>query len=231
MKRIAIFVEGMTEQEFVIALVTALVGKRGLHVLLGRQFRGLVTIQATESSNDPEFIVLVVDCANDEQVKTQIREQYTTLVTAGYSAILGLRDVYPLKREDIPAITAGLGIGLPSGPVPTEMHLAVMEIEAWFIGEKTHFSRIHETLTVPFIVGNGFDIEGVQADGWNHPAETLDQIYRLANLSFTGARGRKDKRRVQRTLRALSLDEMYVNVQVQIPALAGFITGVETALS
>lgn len=174
MKKVAIFVEGLTEQEFVVSLVSAIVGKRGLYVILGRQWKNKVIIIPTAAPKGAiEFQVMVVDCASDEQVKTQIREQYRTLVAAGYTAIIGLRDVYPSPRVSLPRIQGKLHSGLPVAPIVPNMHLAVMEVEAWFIDELTHFAIIHATLTVPSIVANGFDIVGNRGDTWDHPADVL----------------------------------------------------------
>ena len=220
----------MTKQEFAVRLVSALVGNKGLHVVLGRQWKGKVTITPIIPTGDIDFYVLIVDCANDGQVKTQIRDQYQTLVATGYTAIIGLRDVYPLACSDIPQIQAHLSAGLPTGTVTPQMHLAVMEVEAWFIGETTHFARIDHALTVPFIVGNGFDIVGNLADSWQHPAKVLDEIYRLVSKKYVDSRGQKRKRRVSRTINALSLDELYISVRKQLPAFDAFLTSIEGAL-
>lgn len=231
MRKVAVFVEGLTEQEFVVSLVSALVGKRGLHVILGRQWKNKVVITPTTVPIGAiEFQVMVVDCASDEQVKTQIREQYPTLVASGYTAIIGLRDVYPLPRASLPGIQVKLCSGLPVAPIQSIMHLAVMEVEAWFIDEASHFAVVHPTLTVPFIVANGFDIVGNRGDTWEHPADVLDRIYNLAGLRYLAATGRKTKSRIKRTIDAIGFDEVYVTVQNRLPDLKAFISSIEAAL-
>lgn len=230
MRKVAIFVEGLTEQELIVGLVSALVGRRGVNVDLGRQWKNKVLVQPSTIVPAHEFSVLVIDCANDEQVKTQIREQYPTLVASGYTAIIGLRDVYPLPRTAIGLLQADLSKGLPTGLVSPQMHLAVMEVEAWFLAESTHFARLHETLSVPFIVAAGIDIVSTQGDAWNHPTAVLDSIYKLAGFSYVDSRGHKSGKRVQRTMRALSLDELYVTVRQSIPAFHAFVGSVEAAL-
>lgn len=231
MRKVAIFVEGLTEQEFVVSLVSAIVGTRGLHVILGRQWKNKVTITPTAvPAGAIEFQVLVVDCANDEQVKTQIREQYQTLVAAGYTAIIGLRDVYPSPRTTLPAIQAMLYAGLPTVPIQPVIHLAVMEVEAWFIDEATHFALIHATLDVPFIVANGFDIADNRGDTWDKPADVLDKIYALAGQRYLTSKRQKTKRRIKRTIDAIAFDEIYVTVRNRLPHLDNFISSVEGAL-
>jgi hypothetical protein len=229
-RKVAIFVEGLTEQELVVELVSAIVGARGVNVVLGRQWKGKVVLEPVTVDPAFAFLVLVVDCANDEQVKTQIRDQYQSLVAGGYTAIMGLRDVYPYARADIPAIQAALQLGLPGGAVAPEMHLAIMEVEAWFVAESTHFARVHPSLSPAFIVAQGIDILGTTGDAWGHPAGVLHAIYRLVGLSYMSPRGQKSRRRVQRTLRALSFDELYVNVRGATPAFDAFVTSLEIAL-
>jgi hypothetical protein len=230
-KKVAIFVEGLTEQEFVVSLVSAIVGQRGLHVILGRQWKNKVIITPTAAPKGViEFKVMVVDCANDEQVKTQIREQYPTLVAAGYTAIIGVRDVYPAPRVSLPRIQGKLSSGLPVAPILPTMHLAVMEVEAWFMDEVTHFARIHATLTVPHVVANGFDIVSNRGDTWNHPADVLDKIYRLAGLRYLTSSGAKTKRRIKRTVDAIDFDEIYVTVRNRLPDLNSFLSSIEAAL-
>lgn len=229
MKKVAIFVEGMTEQEFVVALVTALTGSRGLEIELAQQFRGKVVISSARPSNETEFYVLVVDCCGDSQVKTQIREQYASLVKAGYTSVIGLRDVFPIPRDQLQMLKDSLGVGMPRGTIPASLHLAVMEVETWFLAEMQHFSKISGELTIGHLEQNGFDMT-LHPESWENPAITLDQIYKLAQRAYLRGDGSKSKKRVQRTLRALSYDEMYVTVRNRIPALDGFINNVEAAL-
>lgn len=230
MKKVAIFVEGMTEQEFSVRFITALADNSRLHISLGNQWKGKTQITGTSPEGSIDLYVLIVDCANDAQVKTQIIDQYSSLVAAGYTAILGLRDVYPQKQTDIPQIRKYLALGIPHGSVIPQMHLAIMEIEAWFLGETTHFARIHNSLTVPFIVSKGFDIDSRQCDSWEHPAKVLDDIYQLASARYATNDGRKTRRRVQRTTNALSMEELYIKTRREVPALDSFITSIEDAL-
>lgn len=229
MKKVAIFVEGMTEQEFVVEFVKALVGKRGLQVQLAFQVNGVVNIVPLNSPPGIEFYVLVIDCRCDGQVKTQMRDRYAHLVASGYTAILGIRDVHPLVRQDIPKIQKYLDSNWPVGPVIPQLHLAIMEVEAWFIGDKTHFEKIDEVLKVDYILNEGYDLS-VPAEIWDHPALTLHEIYRLANKSYMSKNGQKTKRRVLRTINALSFDEIYDAVRPNMPSLDSFIQSVETAL-
>jgi hypothetical protein len=170
--------------------------------------------------------VLLVNCQTDNQVKTQIRDQYPSLVAAGYSCIIGLRDIYPASHNELPKYKTALLAGLPvEGPVPIHMHLSVLEIEAWFLDELTHFERIDPALTVPVILASGYDVVNTKGEQWEHPAATLDNIYQLV-----GKRYRKRGRHIQRTVNALSAEEMYMTVPGRAPHFADFLASLEGTL-
>jgi hypothetical protein len=226
MKKCAIFVEGATELEFTVALIRAIAGNKDCHIDIGRQFAGKVRIEISVPQTSVDFYFQIVDCAQDGQVKTQIKERYPLLVSSGFSQIIGLRDVYPFSISDIPALEAMLLTGLPSTPIQPEIHLAVMETEAWFLQEVTHFERIHPSLTIPFIEQNGFPISTENADNWPNPAQVLDNIYRLASACYI-SRGRKNRRRILRTINALSFEELYAVSRNKLTALDAFIASIE----
>lgn len=231
MRKIAIFVEGLTEQLFAEKLVTSLVADRVVSIELTRRVGNFVQIKVNFGDDNADAFVLIADCASDGQVKTQIRDRYKTLVAAGYDAIIGLRDVYPLERSDVPKLQAMLSVGIPEGPLVPEMFLAVMEVEAWFLAERTHFERIDKKLSEDFIVDNGIDIVGTRSHDWDHPADTLDKIYQLAGARYVGRNGKKIGRRLRRTVNALSFDEVCGECCVRVPELNRFIESIERALA
>lgn len=225
MKKIAIFVEGQAEQLFSAALINALANAAHLQIQWAYQFEGKLVLKAVDAVEGLTHFVMLVDCRNDEQVKTQIRDNYASLVTAGYSSIIGLRDVYPFPPSAIPSLQAALGVGLPLGVIPIRIHLAVMELESWFIAEDSHFSRISPTLTSEFMAENGFDVSQVPAEQWAPAAEVLDAIYSLAGLRY-----RKTARHVKRTIRALSIPRVFSEVRLIVPELNNFVCSLEDAL-
>jgi hypothetical protein len=226
LKKIAIFVEGMTEQALVVWLVESIAGAAGLQVVLGKQFFGKVNITAVATDPNVAFYVLVVDCCNDDQVKTQIRDQYPTLIAGGYTEIIGLRDVYPSAAADVPHIAAHLLTGLPTTPITPKIHLALMEVEAWFIGEITHFPRLSPALSLAAIEAAGFPLSTKNAETWENPATTLHSIYKLQKFAY-----KKTKKQVQRTVASLSFHELSGHVRKQLPALSGFLNDIEQALA
>lgn len=223
--KIAIFVEGLTEQEFVQSFLKSLYGSKGFHLQIKKQFGGKLLLEVDNPAPGTTDFVLLVNCQTDNQVKSQIREQYPTLVSAGYSCIIGLRDIYPDLHHTLPKYKAALRVSLPVGKVPIFMHLSVLEIEAWFLDELTHFQRIDPALTITAIVASGYDLLNVTGEQWEHPADTLDNIYRLA-----GKRYRKKTRHIQRTINALCPEELYVTVTGRAPHFAQFLATLEAAI-
>jgi hypothetical protein len=224
-KRFAVFVEGLTEQEFTIKLLTELAGKHGISFEVYLQSHGRLSFSELRSHQNPVIHVLVANCCNDGQVKSQIKDQYNSLKAAGYSLIIGLRDAYPFTHAEITNLEKNLLIGLPVGSLPIHLHLAVMEIEAWFLEEATHFSRIDSNINETNLLASGFDITNIRAYDLPHPAETLSKIYKTVGKGYT-----KNRRQVQRTIDALSYEELYVNTRNKAPSLKKFITSLEIGL-
>ena len=224
-KKLAVFVEGFTEQEFTIRLITELVGMHGVSFKIYKQDRGYLSFVELREHSTSVIHVLVANCCNDAQVKSQIADQYSSLQLAGYSLIVGLRDVYPLSHSDIPLLVANLMIGLPTGTLPIHMHLAILEIEAWFLEELTHYARIDSDLILANVVANGFDYINVRAADLPNPAMTLDAIYRSV-----GKRYKKKIRHIQRTASALSYEHIYGEVATKAPSLGSFISSLEKGI-
>jgi len=224
-KKFAVFVEGLTEQEFTIRLLTELAGSHGIAFEVHTQHKGYLSWSELRTNQSPVIHVLVANCCNDEQVKSQIKDRYELLKSDGYSLIVGLRDVYPFSHDEIPLLEKNLLVDLPTGSLPIHLHLAIMEIEAWFLEEITHFSRIDNKITTAELIANGFDHINVCACDLPHPAETLGKIYQRVGKGYS-----KNKRQLQRTIEAISYEELYVNTRQKAPSLDKFITSLEEGL-
>ena len=226
MKKVAIFVEGMTEQKFVVMFLTEWFNSLGIHVELAKQLHGKVALKAAPlHAENISAYVLVVDCASDEQVMTQIRDQYASLQKANYTAIIGLRDVFPKTHAEIGLLRRGLQSSMPNGTLKTEIHLAEMEVEAWFLAEGTHFARVNSSLTPTRIRQGGFDITQ-PCENWANPAKTLHQIYKLEGLAY-----KKSAKQVKRTLDALSRTELAIHVIPSVRSLGEFVDALGAAVT
>ncbi|WP_326538604.1 hypothetical protein [Pseudorhodoferax sp.] len=231
MKKTAIFTEGLTEQLFSEAVIRHLAAQHQFSIQFAYQHAGKLLYEGNEPNMAATHFFLVVDCRNDAQVKTQIVDNYAALVKAGYSSIIGLRDVYPLTQADVPRIESALNFGIPAGAVPVSIHLAVMEVEAWFLAEVSHFPRISNALSVDAIVKNGMDIRSVPPQQWHPASQTLDEIYKIAGLRYLYNDGRKTRSRISRTVKALSIDALLENtVLANVPELSRFIESIKIAI-
>lgn len=222
--KIAIFVEGRTELELVVRILEAMCGSRGVKITTLIQRNGQLHFLKIRG-NDGTVAAMVANCSSDGQVKTQIVDRYQSLVDAGYTHIIGLRDLYPIEKHDFNRLVITMKAGLPNTPVPVEIVIAVNEVESWFIDELSHFQRIHNALTVTRIVASGFDIINTFGDAWDHPAEVLHEIYRLEGLSY-----RKRSSQIDRTINALDIDLLYCDAVKRSPSLKFFFSSVESSL-
>src|SRR5207244_3102682 len=128
------------------------------------------------------------DCGGDGGVKSRILEEYSNLAKSGYKALVGLRDA-PKLRADIPHLQRGLPKGVPMDPVPVVFVLAIMEIEAWFLAEHTHFPKIDKKLTSALIQAElGFDpsTDDMRLRDW--PAQDLNAAYQLVGERYQKGR-------------------------------------------
>ena len=213
MKKIAIFVEGQTEQIFIAELLKQLCTAGKVYIETHRlegKFRP-IKINARNAGVDSEYFFVIYDCGNDERVKTDILENYTTLVKQQFVFVIGLRDVYsPGKSKTIDSakLKAMLNSGLPHD-LPIQIFLAVQEIEAWFLAEENHYESISSSLSLNTINSiTGIDIQTGSTESLVHPSIILDKIYQVAGSKYT-----KNKYVVQRTVYSIDYENLYLNVR------------------
>ncbi|MGL4231343.1 MAG: hypothetical protein ACRCWJ_08255 [Casimicrobium sp.] len=231
MRKVAVFVEGLTEQEFVVDVLLALAGKRGIDIELCKQVNGRLTnrtVRTTAAS--PQHFVLVADCSNDDQVLSQIRDQHQSLSAAGFSSIVGLRDAYPsIARNDIERLKKRVSNYLPKGGAVASLHIAVMEVEAWFLGERSHFAKIDPYLTQEKIAQSRPLVFSQSAEIFETPAAELHSVYQIANKAYI-SQGRKSLKRIRRTVDALSMEAMYTSVRSELASWNEFLSVLEMSL-
>lgn len=229
MKKIAIFVEGQTELELTCKLLIEIAGKRKIALEIKEQHRGVLNFielrSNTNNNSNPEIYILLVNCNTDNQVKSQIAEQHASLTASGYTKIIGLRDVFPFQHSDIPRIDSLMSAGLPTGGASIVIILAILEIEAWFIDEHTHYINIHPEMTIDEIKSRGVDLASTPGDSISNPADTLNQIY-----SYWGLAYKKTRKHVERTLKAISFEELYITVRSKASSLDKYISELESEI-
>jgi hypothetical protein len=217
MRKMAIFVEGQTERIFIERLLIEIAGANGLRIESfkaeggGRSgSRTLTSVRVLGASTSYTHFVLIVDCSTDNRVKSDIRDNYDNLVASGYTAILGIRDVYPdFVYTDIGSLRAGLSSGLKNTPVTVQFTLGVMEIESWFLAEYSHFPRLDAALTLQEIVSKlGFNPSTDDLQLRATPALDLHNAYQLVGYSY-----QKTRNQAQRTVNLLDYATLYLQTK------------------
>ena len=228
MKRLAIFVEGQTEKIFVIKLLEEIAGKSNIAIAVqdmqGKQNNRFTTLTMSNPlTAQTKYYVLICNSSSDNSVVSDIRDQYASLVSSGYSEIIGLRDVYPIPIADKAILERSLRTVLPSGNIASHIVLAVMEVEAWFLAEWKHFVKIDANLTTSLIQSSlGFNLEVDNMENRNHPAEDLHQAYQLVGKSY-----RKKENQVNRVVSNLDYEFLYLQLASIVPSLGKFISYID----
>jgi len=192
MKKIAIFLEGKCELLFVEALIKTIADIN--HVSIekiessgGTGKRNFTIIEAKPINKKTKYYLLLYNCGNDKQVKSDIRDQYESLKKAGYCKIIGIRDVYPdATLEDLNLLRSGLISGFEHHDFPFVIFcLGVMEFEAWLLAEYTHFNRFNPNITSERIIKElNIHIEEQNYSSIPRPSKILSDIYWLEKISY-----------------------------------------------
>ena len=235
MKKLAIFLEGQSERLFVEALIgycavnsdVQIVSKRGN---LGRKYqRVFFEVNATKIGTGGDIFILVIDSGSDGGVASDIKELYQNLVDQDFSLIVGLRDVRPdFSRQDINKLRRGLSSSVQTiQKLPVEFHLAVMEIEAWFLAENTHFKTFDRRLTRANIVNVlGFFPDDDIAETREIPSEDLDRIHSIVGKSYD-----KSHAVVSKVVGSLSYQNLVHQHSIKIRDLGDVVTGLNAFLA
>lgn len=227
MTKMAIFVEGQTEMIFVEKLLKEIAGYKNIEIIKsiargGRKTPRIRSLRSSEIAAGVRYSVLIVDCGADNQVVSDICDQYQDLIGQGYTRIIGIRDVHPILRSDIPRFREGIATTfkkLCKGDVQAVLLLSVMEIETYFIIEHTHFLKIDASLTSDRIRTDfGFDPSIDDMELRDQPSEDLKNIYRLVNKGYN-----KNKKVVRRVVSNLDYARLYLELPQRYPSLHALI--------
>ena len=220
MNKMAIFVEGYTEVVFVDKLIKEIATKNAV-LIQWRRINGGTTcprrnlqIQAEGPHTGQEHFVVIHDCGGDAAVKTRMTEEYPSLAVSGYSKIVCIRDVYPtFTHAEIPALERGLPLFVRTIPIVVDFILSIMEVEAWFLAEYTHFPNIDATITVPAIIAAcGFDPVNDDMQSRPTPANDMNNCYAIGSKTY-------EKRNTLATVAALDFAHIYAGLVDKFPYL------------
>jgi uncharacterized protein DUF4276 len=209
MKRLAIFVEGKTEELFLDKLISKIPNSSQIAIqridLIGKQ---KVSLDVIKSRQNKKYYVLIVNCGADNRVASGIRDNYDGLIRNNYNFILGLRDVYPLTHQEITKLRTGLLTKQKISPVRPVFILSVMEIEAWFLGDYGHFKKIHGSLDLMRVRAIcKFDPSAVNLEKINKPSDILRRIYKKVSFNYD-----KKISSIEKILNALDYKNILNNV-------------------
>lgn len=224
MKKAAIFVEGHTELAFIRRFVIEIAGSKNIAIkdTGSGSAQNQSQIRILSEPGEPRasrFFILIHNSSGDSRVLSDMRDQAESLRRAGYAMMAGLRDVRPKSRDQIGKIRSASAHHLQRLEPVATMILAVMEIEAWFLAEHTHFLKIHNKLTPSYIKEKlGFDPKDEDMSSRDRPSNDLRAVYGLAGMSY-------DKRahEVSQVVTMLDYAPLYLTSADRNPDLAGLV--------
>jgi hypothetical protein len=223
MRKIAFFVEGNTEMLFVERLIEQIAEVNSVHIAKkrirgggksGKHPLSITEVDAVADATSQQFFVLIYDCGNDAQVAERLKRQHANLTAAGYEKIIGIRDVRPdFSKDEIPRLERVMRMYLKTSLAPVVFILSVMEVEAWFLAEYSHFEKIHPELTLELIhQETGLDLEALDVSTREHPAQDLTDIYSLRGEEY-------QKSRAISTIESLDYAQLYYHTRDTVPGV------------
>ncbi|MBX9259331.1 DUF4276 family protein [Desmonostoc muscorum CCALA 125] len=224
MKKLAIFVEGQTEQIFVRKLLEEIAGKNNIAIeeqsISGKLGNRITTLIMSDNiTSQTKFYVLVYNSCSDNSVVSDMRDQYNSLIGSGFERVIGLRDVYPIPIAEKLKLQSSLNLFLPKGSIPIHIVLAVMEIESWFLAEWNHFTKIDLSLTPERIKATfGFNPQTDNMETRPHPANDMDLIYNLVGRAY-----KKQRNQVNTIVSSLDYEFLYMQLVNSVPSFGEFV--------
>jgi hypothetical protein len=229
MTKVAVFCEGETEQRFCQRLFEEILGDTcevQLEKVHGRVGRRYLERRYQREIDGQIYVIRIFDCGGGggESVVSDILELYPGFIgNHGYSFIIGVRDVFPLPRERMPAFFARVRTLIPTKPFPDNdatitCIFSIMEMEAWFLAEHLHFCKIAPELTLEAIRFHmNFDPSVDDMQLRNHPAADLARIYRLVGTEYD----------IERTVALLDMNRMYLELPQRYAPLKALVETIE----
>ena len=230
MKKVAIFVEGQTERIFVTELLYQVYGYDKVEVIRekSRGKKRFVQLKAPKPFFDYYF--LIVDVGEDSKVTSDMLENYDNMKKNDYSKILGLRDLYPQKREDKPKVLAAIQKIINQNnlsPQLCKVILAIMEVEAWFLADPDLFTQIDHRLTSQYILEKlQYDLRHDDPEiRYEHPAAAVGKIYELVGKQY-----RKRESDAYNIAKSINYNYLFLDVREQnkIASFFLFLSELET---
>ena len=230
MRKLAIFVEGLTEQILVRQLLQTVLDQNRIAIQTvkitgGHNVRMSFTVmRAAHVERHTDYYIMVYDCGGETNVKGYLMAHRDKLVSNGYTCILGLRDAYPnFHRDEVPKLLRGLNHKLPQKRAATHIYLAVMETEAWFLGEYKHLKKLSPKLSPDYIEKRlGFNPRTENMEDREHPSADMKAAYQLVGHDYT-----KKRDRLNAVVRKLDFKHFTHGLAHKMPSLGTFVEGLQ----
>lgn len=230
-RKIAFFVEGQTEEFFVIRYLREIISKQGFTFRVycgcgGSDTNPRVFVLKSNEVNGLRYEANIYVSQGDNRVNSDLSDQIEALRKSGFTQIVALKDLRG-NHNGIQGSLANLSMFEHAEKIFFQRHpdvksiIAVMEIETWFIAETNHYSRLYNRLIPQMIQANvatiGIDPYHCVYENIADPAETLDRIYQLVHRHYS-----KHQRTTSRTVNALDYVNLYYSVKPRISKLREF---------
>lgn len=199
MKKVAIFTEGQTEQIFVRHFLEEKIGWDKVSFrCLKLHANTFHEVPFRHCSPNADVYFLILNVGNDEKVLSAIKEREKNLFKNGYEKVIALRDMY---SENYRCRSSGVIddsvtdmfitswksiIQTMSKPSKISIHVAIMELESWFLGLYNIFERLDSRLSIDYIERElKFNLRSVDPQKeFFHPTEIVNKILRLVGSQY-----------------------------------------------
>ncbi|HHQ4773730.1 TPA: DUF4276 family protein [Aeromonas veronii] len=232
MRKLAIFVEGQTEQIFIKRLIEEIAGKKNLTIQLDRLQGGASSPRVAideiliSSQEETKYYVLIRDSSNDSRVVSDVKDNIYNLEREGFEKVIGLRDLYPITLDELEDVEFSSNYVIPKDSIAFNIVVAVREIETWFIAEINHYEQIHNDLNLNVINNQlNINLDSIDVETIEHPSVTLHEIYNLVGFAY-----KKSRKHVERTVDALDMENTYFNLRDDLSSLATLINEIDEFL-
>ena len=245
-KKIAIFVEGQTERMFMSKLLQEIAGYKNITLEVykvegDRNNRRItrLTPSISKTLDTTSFFAILYDCGSESHVVSDIKNQYVSLCKSNYEKIIGIRDLFPKELNDQDLLDKSIRANIKSylkrlliqdksaKMIDINIILAVMEIEAWFLAEWTHFVRINKCLTTDFIFENlDLDLMNIEVEQIKHPSQDLNNIYQLIGCNYD-----KKGKQVTHIVENLDYELIYLTLPSKIKQLQKLVDEINSFFS
>ena len=229
MKRLAFFVEGTTEVLFIETLIKIIAAEKEYVVIERATVKGgnriprQLNIFSNGNTSKIDYYIIIINCQGDQQVKKRILEEHHNFTNLGYEKIIGMRDVRPtFQFFQIPKLQISIHENINLALIPVEIILSTMEIESIFLGEPTHFDKIHPSITPSLIHANlGFNPETEDMELREEPSSDLSNCYAIAGKTY-------NKLLVQDTINALNFNLIHLEQPKRFKSLERLVSNINS---